>query len=105
MALIPCPECAREVSSTAAACPGCGAPIAARSESVATGTPLQTVQETSKRLKSQILIASLMFWAGAIWFFTAGVNDGGMVVVSLLLMIAGLAFYIGTKARIWWHHK
>lgn len=27
MALIKCPECKREVSSTAKNCPGCGAPI------------------------------------------------------------------------------
>lgn len=105
MALITCPDCERQVSSSAAACPQCGAPIAARSDVVATGAPLQTVQETSKRLKSQILIASLMFWAGAIWLFTAGVDGGGMTLVSLLLMLSGLAFYIGTKARIWWHHK
>lgn len=29
MALIPCPECRREVSDKAPACPGCGHPIAA----------------------------------------------------------------------------
>lgn len=28
MALIPCPECKREVSDKAPACPGCGHPIA-----------------------------------------------------------------------------
>jgi DNA-directed RNA polymerase subunit RPC12/RpoP len=27
MALVKCPECGREVSSIAKACPGCGAPI------------------------------------------------------------------------------
>ena len=27
MALVKCPECGREVSSTARTCPGCGAPI------------------------------------------------------------------------------
>ena len=35
MALIKCPECGREVSNTAKACPGCGAPI---SELTAPGT-------------------------------------------------------------------
>lgn len=28
MALIKCPECGREISDTASACPGCGAPSA-----------------------------------------------------------------------------
>ncbi len=27
MALVPCPECGREVSTLAAACPHCGAPL------------------------------------------------------------------------------
>lgn len=27
MALIKCPECGREISDTASACPGCGAPV------------------------------------------------------------------------------
>lgn len=30
MALIKCPDCSREVSSNAPACPGCGSPIASR---------------------------------------------------------------------------
>ncbi len=30
MALIRCPECSREVSSRAPACPGCGCPLQAR---------------------------------------------------------------------------
>jgi uncharacterized membrane protein YdbT with pleckstrin-like domain len=40
MALMNCPECARQVSAEAAACPNCGYPIAARAAE-ATGTPSQ----------------------------------------------------------------
>lgn len=32
MALIPCPECQRQVSTQAVACPQCGHPIAGKSE-------------------------------------------------------------------------
>jgi hypothetical protein len=35
MALIPCPECGRQISTLASSCPGCGCPVAA----VATATP------------------------------------------------------------------
>ncbi len=34
MALVKCSECGKEVSDKAAACPGCGAPIAATSPAV-----------------------------------------------------------------------
>jgi TM2 domain-containing membrane protein YozV len=37
MPLMKCPECSREVSSAAAACPGCGHPIAAWLSGVARG--------------------------------------------------------------------
>jgi len=42
MALIPCPECKREVSCAATACPQCGYPIAARAvnTTASTTTPL-----------------------------------------------------------------
>ena len=35
MALIACPECGKEVSTEAAACPGCGYPLAERGRGVA----------------------------------------------------------------------
>jgi hypothetical protein len=31
MAMIKCPECGRDVSSNAAACPGCGSPVGMKS--------------------------------------------------------------------------
>jgi len=51
MLLINCNECNKEVSSQAACCPHCGAPIAIAQESKVAGTPLTTVQETSKKLR------------------------------------------------------
>ena len=40
MALKPCPECKREVSDRAAACPHCGSPMAAPK-------PLQTTEDSA----------------------------------------------------------
>jgi primosomal protein N' len=51
MALINCPECKNQVSSTATSCPKCGAPIAGL---MGAGTQLATNQLTIKRLKMQI---------------------------------------------------
>ena len=51
MSLIICPECKREISSFAAACPGCGYPIAAKTE------------KTSEDVKEEFS-NPLEFWEG-----------------------------------------
>ena len=71
MALINCPDCNKEVSTSAVSCPNCGAPVAAAQETEAAGTPLTTTQSTSKKFKGQQVIATLMFIVGAVWIFAA----------------------------------
>ena len=107
MALIACPDCPTLVSDRAPTCPKCGAPIAGRGEAVASGAALTTIQETSKRLKGQILMASLCFWVGLIWVFaSAGQPDSPLSTgFPRLLCFAGLIWYIVTRFRIWGHHK
>ena len=108
MALMACPECAREISDKAPSCPGCGAPIASAAERRSVGVPLMTVQETSKRLKGHILVSALLFWGGIIWLVSAGSAGSANAdtgVVATLSMFGGLVLYIVTKFRIWWHHK
>lgn len=112
MALIKCTECGNNVSNKAEACPKCGAPILTTPEAIATGTQIRTIQETSKRLKVHILISAALFW-GSFIFMYAGIsgrteNEPASLftpMISSLMMIAGLIWYIVTKARIWWHHK
>lgn len=108
MALIKCPECNNQVSSTAASCPKCGAPIAG---STGAGTPLTTTQLTSKRLKTQVIFSSLIFWVGLIWLIFAIVaasqgnaSDSAPAVPGIITFI-GAVWGIITKIRIWWHHK
>ena len=108
MALISCPECNNQVSSTAATCPKCGAPIAEAVGSKAAGAPLTTVQETSKKLKVHIIFSSIIFWVGVVWFFV-GINaaeeGGAQPIFPGILVFIGLVWYVATRLRIWWHHK
>jgi DNA-directed RNA polymerase subunit RPC12/RpoP len=67
MALIKCAECGREVSDKAAACPGCGAPIAAAA--------VPSVQESHVRVTR----------TGAKWEGIGFV----LIVVGIVLGIAG----------------
>jgi hypothetical protein len=73
---------------------------------LAAGAPLTTVQETSKKLKMHIIIASAFFWIGVIWLFTSATSVGGKAsVAASYLTLIGLVWYIVTRFRIWWHHK
>jgi uncharacterized membrane protein YvbJ len=110
MALIHCPECSTQVSNQAPTCPTCGSPIAGRIEASAAGANLTTTQATSKRFKLHIILASLCFWSGMIWMFSSiKTFQTGTVpetnALPSLLIVTGLFWYIGTKVRIWWHHK
>ena len=109
MPLIACPDCSTQVSDRAPTCPKCGGPIAGRSEAAAAGATLTTIQETSKRLKGQIVLASLCFWLGLVWvFFASAGNQPGerpTVAIPSILFTVGLFWYIVTRFRIWWHHK
>ena len=109
MALINCPECNNQVSNTAESCPHCGAPISGAKEGAAAGAQIKTVQETSKKLKLQILISSVVFWVAVIWLFIDVnlVKDAGaeMSLTSSILLLISMLWYIVTRIRIWWHHK
>lgn len=112
MALIKCPDCSREVSSAAPTCPQCGAPIATRKAIEEVGTPLATTQLTSKRLKLHTLGAVIMICVAVIWI--VGIGQSGDTTDAranaaagwpALLFLAGLGWFIVTRARIWWHHR
>lgn len=104
MALVKCPECSTQVSTAASACPKCGAPIA----TPGIGTPLSTIQQTSKRLKVHIIFSSLAFWIGLIWLLIVINSDNpppNSSPIPVLLILIGLVWFLITKFRIWWHHK
>lgn len=111
MALIECPECGQNVSERAPTCPNCGAPILKSREEKSINTKLNTIQQTSKRLKSHVLISSLMMIIGFILLLPAicsssnSDSPSAVFYIALPITIAGLAWLIFTKLRIWWHHK
>lgn len=86
MALIPCPECAREVSDQAASCPGCGVCIAAQQahpEQVA-------VVRLPKSRMAYILLAIFLGFLGLHNFY-AGFTGRGLFQL-LAVPISALAF-------------
>ena len=107
MALINCPECGNQVSDKAQSCPNCGVVIAGEKESKGSGTALTTVQDTSKKLKLQSLIAALCIIVGvivAISAASASTNSSGGSTFASIIIIAGFIWFVITRIRIWWHH-
>lgn len=93
MSLIACPECAREISDQAAACPHCGAP--ARHDA-----PLVTTQLTAKKFKLRQLVSTVMIIAGVVTMIVAQTATGRLIGGALVL--AGLIAYIAARAGAWW---
>lgn len=71
--------------------------------------PLNTIQETGKRLKLHLVISGGVFWVSLAMIFI-GLNDyrsnnEDISPAWLFLVLGSLAWYIATKIRVWWHHK
>ena len=104
MALVKCPECGTEVSDKAAACPKCAYPIANPHQSPSP-IKVQTIEQTSKQIKLQILLSTLILLIGVVMFvFGAGTNESGPAGFGGLLAVVGLVWLIITYFRRWWHH-
>jgi len=83
MALMQCPECAREVSDKAIACPGCGFPVAAKAgRNGLEGEHVADMARTAGKVASFWLAAGTAPWiARAI-----------AVIAGALVLIAMFAF-------------
>lgn len=94
MALIKCEECGTEISDRAGQCPKCGCPVEAPQDK-----KVQTIEQTSKNLKLQLLIGAVILILGFISMFVFGLE-----FITLTLLLVGIVVIIMAKISIWWHH-
>lgn len=96
MPLTRCPECSRDVSTSASSCPHCGHPMAG---------DVQTTESTGKNWKLQILVSSLLIAFGIFSVFCMGAGQNGehnlLAVASLGI---GLAWFLFARVGAWWNH-
>jgi len=95
MALVKCIECGTEVSDKAEKCPKCAYPISAKDNEVMT----QVIEQTSKKLKKQLLIGVVVLVFGFIFLFS------GFLIGAIVFLLLGLIVIIQTRISIWWHHQ
>lgn len=102
MSLIACPECGQQVSSLAASCPRCAAPIAQKEAAQAVGQQVTTTEATSKKIKAQKAWAIAFVIAGV--FVAMAAPGEGTSTAAGLMMVGGVIWYIVVAIRGWWHH-
>lgn len=96
MALLACSECGRQVSSKAAACPACGAPVAAPVLAGKQNGVGVTTQATGKDLKVHLVLSSMAFWFGLL--------SGFVTPLGFALAFIGMIWYFIARITRWWRH-
>lgn len=103
MALIQCPECSKEISDKAAACPHCGNPLTPRPDATIVATApgeVVTTEATGKLYKATQLAGVFLMCAGVV--ACSAVQNGQHA--SALFWLAGSALYAVGRIAAWWHH-
>jgi len=97
MPLINCPDCGREVSSNAASCPHCAAPICGQAKK-----NVVTIEKTSKPIKGAqaagcltVILGIIMMGIGSSKFFSG---------LGFLLFLAGFMTILVSIFARWWRH-
>ena len=87
------PKCGKEVSTQAASCPHCGAPISPPQE-------IKVVTErTAKSYKGLLVLSVIVFLLGF-----CSVNEKGDTEIASWMMLLGILGFIVTEIAIWWQH-
>ena len=96
MPLFKCPECGKEISDQAEACPHCGNPL----------RPV-VIEATSRRWKRAILVSAILFIGGSFLFLRGLANRLEPLQMSFGFVIGSIGFValLVSKFGAWWNHR
>jgi hypothetical protein len=94
MALINCPDCDKQISQNAVACPNCGAP-----SSMYDNKSKKSYITNPSIGKGKIVLGGILIFFGFAYLY------GGANPLSDICFIAGFILLIGGKIQSWWHWK
>lgn len=102
MALIPCPQCKKRISSKASQCNHCKADLTGNTDSLST---IGRIEQTNK-LMNHTFIFMTLFIAGIVYFFWGGQPAQGLSAsVSITIAVIGFVGYLITRVRIVLHKR
>ena len=110
MALINCPECAKEVSDKAEKCINCGYPLnkqEVKSTNYSNNEDKQQkvlIEKTSKDIKLQLLLGRVLLYVSLIIMFIGALTRPGVLIFGVILLIIAIAISITAKTSKWWDH-
>ncbi len=94
MALITCPDCQRQMSSSAKECPNCGKPNTLSNS---------TIEKTSKSIKMLLLIGWVVLIASFIIYGFSN-RDTAPCNAALCAFLLSILYLAAIYVRRWWHH-
>lgn len=102
MALVTCPDCNKDVSDAAPACPNCGRPMAPVGG-------VQTIEATGKKWKAFQLGFGLMTVVGIVIFFSSLSDMSNTALIEIgpigmLMFVMGFFGYLVARIGAWWKH-
>jgi len=102
MALMNCPDCARDVSDKAATCPHCGYPIGPPAR--ASGS-VQVIEKIGRRWKAVRVAGWVLIVAGVVVLRAGRATHGsGRAPLGWWLAGAGVGCLLTSRAGAWWYH-
>lgn len=107
MALTKCPECQTEISDKAANCPKCAYPLAGGTAPIAPQGKVQTVEQTGKKFKLQIILSSLLLSIGiflVVFNMASGNPNESTISMGMVTAVIGLFWLAIVKFIAWWQH-
>lgn len=102
MALIKCPECEQDVSSSAKACPHCGYSLSPTADD---SGQVQIIEHTRKGWKAIRALGWLLIVAGGLVLFAAwqsGNTNGAKA--GWRIVLAGVGCIVLGRVGAWWYH-
>ena len=98
VALVPCQECKREISSAAVACPHCGYPTRSAGR-------VQIIEKTGRGWKAIRLLGWLLVTGGVLMLRASRATHAADArQFGWLIAGAGVACIVTSKAGAWWYH-
>jgi hypothetical protein len=99
MALIKCPECKKEISDIAPACPHCGMPMKTTPSSM---IQLDTAPNKRRKYKVRMLIFMPMFIIGSpLAMFSMFSGEGGKIAFWSIVAVIGFIGLIASAIGHW----